>query len=211
MLIPYLMPDKKFDLISDMLDDMPKQKIDIINWPDFRYAPEVDFSMAWNESNIYLKYTVKEEVTRAVTTEDNGPVWKDSCVEFFVSPGRDEYYYNFEFNCLGVCLLGYGNSRKNREFAPLNVLSGIIRRSTLGQNPFQETASDNPWSLFIRIPTSAFFRHPGLILGKYTISGNFYKCGDGLSKPHYLSWCPVHSPTPDFHRPEYFNSLDFEI
>jgi hypothetical protein len=39
--------------------------------------------------------------------------------------------------------------------------------------------------------------------------GNFYKCGDKLPVPHYLSWAPIATPRPDFHRPEYFDTLMF--
>ena len=31
--------------------------------------------------------------------------------------------------------------------------------------------------------------------------GNFYKCGDKLENPHYLSWEPVRTPDPNFHLP----------
>ena len=41
------------------------------------------------------------------------------------------------------------------------------------------------------------------------LKANFYKCGDKLSVPHYLSWNPVTTEKPDFHRPEYFGLLEF--
>ncbi len=207
--IPYISPDKNPDQVSDMLDDIPKHNIDKINWPEFSYAPEVDFSIAWNEKNIYLKYRVNEEVTGAVTLEDNGPVWKDSCVEFFVSPDRNNYYYNFEFNCLGVCLQGFGNSRHNREKASETELSGIIRKSSFPRKVLHESGIGNTWSLFIQIPASTLFRHPAFKFGKNSVTGNLYKCGDGLSRPHYLSWKPVQTPKPDFHRPEFFTLIEF--
>ena len=39
---------------------------------------------------------------------------------------------------------------------------------------------------------------------------NFYKCGDKQVEPHYLSWNPVLTDNPDFHRPEYFGKVIFE-
>ncbi len=39
---------------------------------------------------------------------------------------------------------------------------------------------------------------------------NVYKCGDNLSKPHFLSWNPIHHPTPNFHLPEFFGTLELE-
>ena len=38
---------------------------------------------------------------------------------------------------------------------------------------------------------------------------NFYKCGDLTVHPHFLSWNPVTSEQPDFHRPCDFGELYF--
>ena len=35
----------------------------------------------------------------------------------------------------------------------------------------------------------------------------FYKCGDKTAHPHFLSWNPVGTPAPDFHRPDFFGEL----
>ena len=43
-----------------------------------------------------------------------------------------------------------------------------------------------------------------------TIKANFYKCGDELQTPHFLSWNPINIEKPDFHRPDFFGSLEFE-
>jgi hypothetical protein len=40
-----------------------------------------------------------------------------------------------------------------------------------------------------------------------SIRANFYKCGDKTAHPHYLSWSPIETPKPDFHRPEFFGEL----
>ena len=39
---------------------------------------------------------------------------------------------------------------------------------------------------------------------------NFYKCADGTSRPHWLTWSFVDHPTPHFHMPKYFGTLKFE-
>ena len=41
------------------------------------------------------------------------------------------------------------------------------------------------------------------------LRGNIYKCGDRTAHPHYLSWAPIGTPSPDFHRPEYFGEVLF--
>ena len=47
---------------------------------------------------LFLKWQGKGEQLRAVTTEDQGPVWEDSCVEFFCQGPGDDHYFNFECN-----------------------------------------------------------------------------------------------------------------
>ena len=39
--------------------------------------------------------------------------------------------------------------------------------------------------------------------------GNFYKCASGSSQPHYLSWNPINTEKPDFHRPDFFGKIIF--
>jgi len=41
---------------------------------------------------------------------------------------------------------------------------------------------------------------------------NFYKCGDKLSRPHWLTWAPIINPTPGsgFHTPSSFGTLIFD-
>ena len=95
------------DEISERLDSLNKRnQIDIINWKDFNYKPEVEFTIAYTGSEILLKYYVKEDWFKAEKTESNQMVCEDSCVEFFVSPADDRIYYNLEFNGIGTCLLG---------------------------------------------------------------------------------------------------------
>lgn len=209
MNIPYRPADPQGKDLSSSFTDLPKHRIGVLNWSDFTYSPYVEFSAAWSDKYIFIKYVVEESATMAATIHDNGPVWKDSCVEFFVSPDHNDYYYNFEFNCIGACLLAYGNSRNSREYAPPRILPGIIRIPSLERKIFPEINGKIRWELAVAIPETAFFRHPEFRIGPKTMKGNFYKCGDGLSTPHYLSWKPVHTPRPDFHRPDFFHPLDF--
>ena len=42
-----------------------------------------------------------------------------------------------------------------------------------------------------------------------SLRANFYKCGDGTSVPHFLSWSHIETETPDFHCPEFFGNMHF--
>ncbi|HLF33698.1 MAG TPA: carbohydrate-binding family 9-like protein [Cyclobacteriaceae bacterium] len=205
--VPFIGRDIPSDGLSAFIRNFEKHPVNILNWLNYPYQPVVEFTMAWSESRLFLYYHVTEDSVMARTGEDNGPVWKDSCVEFFVSPGGNGHYYNFEFNCIGACLLAYGDSRKDREFAGPEILSRIKRVSSLGNKTFEEINGSHEWDLYIEIPADAFFKHPDFKFRKSLMKGNFYKCGDDLSKPHYLTWSPINTDKPDYHRPEFFGNI----
>lgn len=185
--------------------------VEQVNWPaGFPGKPEVAFAIARSGEDILILFRVKEEATLGRVEQDNGPVWTDSCVEFFISLGP-EGYYNFEFNCLGTLLLAFGPERgEGRIKAPAEVLSQVERHPSLGRAAFGLREGAGEWTMQARIPMSAFFRHDLKTLDGMTASANFYKCGDDLPQPHFLSWQPIDTPNPDFHRPEFFGPLTFE-
>ena len=134
---------------------------------------------------------MKEASVRAVAGKDNGPVWEDACVEFFSIPAGDGVYYNMECNCVGRLLIGAGAGRSNRQHAPQEVLDKVQRWSSLGQEDFEERIGDCSWEVALVIPYSAFFMHNITSLDGKAIRANFYKCGDKLQTPHFLSWNPI--------------------
>lgn len=198
------------DDVSNRLDSHGSGiPIDTLNWRDYSYRPEVRFNIAWSNREIFLKYYVREKYFRAEKTGTNQMVCEDSCVEFFVSPGEDDIYYNIEFNATGTCLAGSGTGRKDSTRIPAEMISKIRRLS----HPARVTEPDKDgffsWTLTLAIPKEIFFRHTiGELKGK-TFRANFYKCGDKVEVPHYLTWNPVGTPNPDYHRPEYFGLLKF--
>ena len=84
------------------------------------------------------------------------------------------------------------------------------RRATYPHAPLPETEGDNRWTLTLAIPAAALFRDRLARWDGVRGAMNLYKCGDDLSCPHYLSWRPVGTPAPDFHRPEFFEPVFFE-
>ena len=65
-------------------------EINEVNWPDFSYQPEVVLFCGYTSDEILLNYRVKESHVRALNNEINAEVYKDSCVEFFISPNQGE-------------------------------------------------------------------------------------------------------------------------
>ena len=180
-----------------------------LNWPEaFPEFPQVNFQIAHNGRVLFIRYNVKETSTRALVTEDNGEVWTDSCVELFLALD-DSGYYNFEFSCIGKVLEGFHTDRFSGTRASSDVLSSIGRWSSLGTENFGEISLPAPWQLTVAIPVTALFKHRLSNWGGIEARMNLYKCGNRLSRPQYLSWSPVRSPKPDFHRPEFFAKVRF--
>ena len=180
------------------------------NWVDVEDI-NVSFTIAHDGRNIYLSYRVEEPQIRAVNTEFNSPVWEDSCVEFFFSPaGNQEYYYNFEFNAIGTVLCGYGKDRHQREHLPDSVLTQVETIPSLGKEPIGRIWGEKTWDLQVKIPKEVLVFSKIENLSGLKAKGNFYKCGDKLEKPHYLSWEPVRTQNPNFHLPEHFGQLSFQ-
>ena len=107
--------------------------------------------------------------------------------------------------------MAYGPARSTRTFIPKEkIIKEIKTWSTLGDEPFEEKSGKFEWEMVVVIPASIFTYNEGFNFSNLIANANFYKCGDDTTKPHYLSWNPVKTENPDFHRPEFFGTLDFK-
>ncbi len=196
--------------VSARLDTLGRgHKIAILNWEKYRYKPDVRFNIAYGDREIYLKYYVRETAVKAEKRDNNEMVCEDSCVEFFVSPADDGMYYNIEINPIGTVLVGAGHGRDDSIRAGHKHIDAIRRLTTMGSEPFTEIKGSIQWCLTLAIPLETFFHHHIDSLRGKRFRANFYKCGDKLSTPHYVTWNPVKTEKPDYHRPEYFGILKF--
>lgn len=203
------------DLTAERIPKVFKEKdiqynaVDNVNWPsDYPYKPDFKLAVAHDGKNIFIHYKVSEKTSRAAADMDCGPVWEDSCVEFFFAPDENGYY-NFECTCIGKLLIAYGADRHERQQSPREALEMVGRWASIGTEPFAEKPC-GPWEVALAIPVSALFRHEIHDLDNLVAKANFYKCGDLLSTPHFISWAPIKTETPDFHRPEFFAELEFD-
>lgn len=183
-------------------------KIDNVNWPDsFPEKPEVTVEVSNDHEFLYLHYHVRGEQLRAVTTEDQGAVWEDSCVEFFCQVPGDKHYMNFECNCIGAMV---GSRRLGRaeevvKFSP-EEMAQIERRCTYPRELIEEQDGLHEWDVELKIPLTLIFREQAPVFPQ-VLRANFYKCADKTKKPHFLSWQPIPLPKPDFHCPQFFGEI----
>ena len=181
-----------------------KGAVDTVCWPDgFPYKPEVRFAIAHDGRALLIRFDVVEDNPRAVTTVNNGPVWEDSCVEFFVKEPGSPYYFNFETNCIGTGLAARRTCREDFSHFDEERMAQVVRRSSFPKEPV-DIREKTAWSLELEVPFALICEGEGV---PERLLANFYKCGDKTAVTHFLSWNPVRVPNPDFHRPEFFGEL----
>lgn len=209
LLIPFiaLLENMSFsELDLAMETGAAKAAVDQVNWPEaYAYQPDCFVSIARSETHIAVLFRVRGLDLRATALTDNGRSWEDSCVEFFIQNPNDGSYYNFELTCIGSLL---GSNKKNRhEGRPLTLeeLSRVKRFSSLPHQAFDESGAIYSWTVAMVIPMDLVGIDPENLPD--TLHGNFYKCGDLTAHPHFVSWNPIDTPHPDFHRPEFFGEL----
>jgi hypothetical protein len=173
-------------------------------------TPETCFYVLHDGEALYVQFRVKDAYLRSVQTAYQSPVYTDSCVEFFVQPVRGKGYFNLEINAGGTLLASYieDPTRGPKGFAKwtpmdLDWASQVEIHSSLPRVVEPEQALG--WTLRYRLPWSLLERYTGPITEK-SWKGNFYKCGDATSHPHWVSWAPLTAR--NFHLPECFASLD---
>lgn len=193
---------------SSSLPAKPEHSISNQNWVEAEQV-NAGFSIRHNGNSIYLFYQVEEDQVRAVNTAYGSPVWEDSCVEFFISFEGDDNYYNFEINAIGTVLGAYGKDRHDRYKISDSLLAKIETTPSLGRNPIQSLDERTLWKMQLVIPIEVFHFSNIENLSGLDAHANFYKCGDRLKHPHFLSWKPVLTDKPDFHTPHYFGQLSF--
>ena len=179
------------------------------------FIPEVNAKMMYDDENIYVIFKVADRFIRSVTREINGPVWEDSCVEFFFAPDTafPLKYYNLEINCGGTPLMHY-NLIPRKDFKKLDYehINKIEIAHSLPKTVDPEILEPVTWTIEYRIPIDILRKYSNVTLPKPGIiwRANFYKIADKTSNPHYLSWSVIKNAKPDFHLPQYFGDIKFE-
>lgn len=152
--------------------------------------------------NLYVRLEAEESDIRATLSGPLDPVCTDSCLEFFFAPmPEDSRYFNFEYNPLGTIYLGFGAERATR------VRQIVSQPDLFHARPFH---TEKGWGITYVIPASFISLYMPNFSFTGIAAGNFYKCGDKTSVPHYLAWSPLHCDTPDYHCREDFGTLIFE-
>lgn len=180
------------------------------------HRPVTQCKLLYSPKGVHGIFQVQDSYVRCVNTVFQSPVYKDSCVEFFAQPPSAAGYFNFEFNCGGALLASYvtNPTRVNgriQECSPLPAEDDgrIVRFHSLPSMIEPELQKPVTWFLEFFIPFSIMEPFAGRIemLQDGVWRGNFYKCGDETSHPHWSAWSPIDEK--NFHLPAHFGLLRF--
>jgi hypothetical protein len=180
------------------------------------HRPRTSARLLYDASGIHGIFEVEDRYVRCVRTNYFDEVWKDSCVEFFAQPKAGGGYFNFEFNCGGACLCSHIVNPERapggfKEFTklPASIGKTIQARSSLPATVEPEIQEPTTWALRFYVPFALFEQYVGALgpIDGQVWRGNFYKCAEDVSHPHWASWSPVDRF--DFHRPNCFGTIEF--
>jgi hypothetical protein len=203
-----------FPLAPEVWQRADVGKIDQFPWTHHDVRPETSFRLLYSPGFLFLRFDCREMEIAASRMEHQTEVWKDNCVEMFVSPSPDLSlgYFNFEFNCLGAMLLAFGEGRSGRRSIPLEDL-GAIQISTALKHPVHHLGEEpQEWFLEALIPLELISRYSGAVppVPGARWRANFNKCAESVRDPHWAVWSHIETGQPDFHQPQFFGTLLFE-
>lgn len=177
-----------------------------------KFRPRVNAKMMYDDEYIYVIFRVEDRFVRSITTEINGPVWKDSAVEFFFSPdtAKPRSYFNLEVNCGGTPLLGYNSMPRKRPV--VEDIKKIIIGHSLPSKVDPEISEPTTWTVEYKIPINMLENYSKVIRPEKGViwRANFYKIAEINSNPHHATWSVIHAPKPTFHLPQFFGMLKFQ-
>lgn len=180
------------------------------------HHPRTSLQLLHDDHAIHGLFRVDDRYVRCIHQAYGDPVYRDSCVEFFIQPKPGLGYFNFEFNCGGTFLC---NCITDETRVPEGFRQSIrltaedvrpVRVRTLLPNLVDpEITEPVSWWLVFVIPVSVIERYVGPVgpLSGQVWRGNAFKCGSATSHPHWAAWAPVDQL--NFHLPRCFGELVF--
>ena len=208
--------------LSNAWDDVAWKAAETAKLRNFRpessaHRPRTSVRLLHNAQGLRGIFHVQDRFVRSVRTRYMDEVWKDSCVEIFLQPKPGAGYFNLEMNAGGAHLCCYiedpervpGGFKKFTRLPP-DIGQKIEVRSSLPKVVDPEIVEPVTWQLNFFAPFQVFEHYIGPLgnVGGQRWRGNFYKCGDEGSRPHWASWAPMDEF--NFHLPRCFGTICFQ-
>lgn len=191
------------------VDTLPRAYVTHYPW-GCEYRPETYGCLGWDDECLHIYMRSYDKYLRAETTCDNGDVYLDSCMEFFMNPipGVRDIFINLEVNPLGYLYLAIGPEiLEDRTLLLSDAYNHfeIEIRDEMPKGDYWDWCASVPFA-FIESVVPEFHKECEM-----HFTGNFFKCGDETKKPHYGAWSNIEPKTeePFFYRIDCFGSIDF--
>jgi hypothetical protein len=205
---------------NDNWNDIQWAKADVLELKNYmgskpQHFPKTCAKLLYDEKNIYVFFKVDDRYVRAEAQKLHDPVCRDSCVEFFFTPGENlsDGYFNVEINCAGIMLMSHQTAR-GENTVKISEQDGkkIKICDSMPREVKPEIQEPITWTLQYSLPLDILRNYANVTTPCSGVKwrANFYKCADNSSHPHWLTWSVVDKPKPDFHQPRYFGTLLFE-
>ncbi len=184
-------------------------------WDKGGFKPLTQVKLQYSDSHLYVIFRVEDRYVQSLETNYDGMVCRDACVELFFSPNpnKTSAYYNIETNCGGTILMRRQTARNTdtqhigQEDAELLDIAHSMPKVVK-----PEIVEPLVWVNEYRVPFTMLEKYGDILKPASGVvwKANFYKCAETNSHPHWGCWSPISTPEPDFHKPEYFGTLEFE-
>lgn len=189
------------------------------NWYKSGPKPVTTARALYDDRSLYLQFDVEDKYISSSVTELNGPTYKDSCVEFFTTPGTDpaDPYLNFEANCCGFFKIawqepGWRERDIGRDLISEELAAEIDVSTSINSDTKTPAPSDDGWWLTAEIPFDVLSSFTGRNISPTKGTrwrGNFHRTG--VQTPSQkASWNPIETDEPAFHTPEHFGGFIFK-
>lgn len=194
------------DAVPEALERLGEPfEVSNVNWKEeFPYAPLCRGRIARTDEAFLIGWEVSGIGVTVRNLEDGGPIWEDSCCEFFFKDPAWPHYFNIEVNAGGYLLVGKGTCRTDRVLLPKEEMARIVRIGGVPA-PVERSEGRCDWRMTLILPFDLFGLDASAL--PPVLQGNIYKCGDKTARPHFLSWAPIDTPAPDFHCPRFFGDF----
>ncbi len=202
---------------GDFWADVPAVQLThhIINEPV--HKPKTQAKLTYDDKYLYVIFHVEDKYVRAVAKKHQDSVCRDSCVEFFFTPGPDISlgYFNMEVNC-GATMLFHYHQRSRHDTvqvcpADLEKIQMFHSEPKIVEPEKQEPTT---WIIEYRLPFDVLKKYCEIVEPASGVvwKANFYKCADKTSHPHWLMWSAFDksAKVDGFHTPKFFGTLQFE-
>jgi len=183
------------------------------------HRPETHAKILYDDEGLYVSFKVQDRFVRCTRTEHQSITSKDSCVELYLQPKADKGYLNFEMNCGGAVLLFYVTDPtrcargifRGKEVVPSTLLQKLKIHHSLPKTLPVEIREPVEWTVEYFVPNAIFEHYVGALESpqQRRWRGNFFKCADESSHPHWASWNPIGDDL-NFHDPAYFAPIRFD-